>query len=141
MGKKFYLMSWYANDVCIHDTKSMKWYVVHKKVWPIIIYYQSMRDKTLKKNERNKNTYLIPIHFFCKFSYRVILSRLSFIQPFFSKFPFFQKFFNIVFSNTFLLFQQSYFFHHFSFWHSKIFFFLRKRIRHLFFQFFIFYSK
>ena len=57
------LMSWCVYDACMHNTKSMKLHVVHKKVRPIIIYYQSMHDKTLKKSERNENTYLIPIYF------------------------------------------------------------------------------
>ena len=49
-----------------------------------MLYFQSMHNEDLRKNDRKENTYLIRVHiFFCKFSHRLTLSRSSFIQKHF----------------------------------------------------------
>ena len=121
-------MSWYANEVCMHVMKNMKWHVVHKKVRPIIIYYQSMHDKTLKKNERNENTYLIPIYFFANFL----------VESHYLDYPLFNLFFFIIFNMVFF-FDKTFLSHTCQFLpffiqHSKV-FFEGKRIRHSLFNF------
>ena len=52
--KVFHLISWCAYDAYMHVMKGMKWYVVHKKVWPIMIYYRSMHKQNLEEKGRKK---------------------------------------------------------------------------------------
>ena len=130
----FHLMSWYANEVRMHDMKSMKWCVVHKRFdrsWFIT------KTCTNFEEERKRRKHLSnPNPFFTNFLVESHYLDYPLVNLFFSKFsPFvFKNFSTLCFSTPsfhsnkviFLTFRNIYF--------------LSKWIRHSFFDF-SFYSK
>ena len=85
--KVFHLMSWRAYDACMHDTKGMKWYVVHIKIWPIMIYYWTIHKQILEEKGRKKQ-HLNLIRFFyfsfcySKIKYHSISRKKQNVKPF-----------------------------------------------------------
>ena len=105
-----------------------------------MFYFQSMHNETLRINDKEENTYLNRIYFFfCKFSFRVILSRSSFIPTSIFRKNLFFFIFNMVYflTTAFCSRHVSFFFYHFSFDASKYFFEENEYDTH-FFKFFIF---
>ena len=107
-------MSWYANKVCMHDMKRMRWRVVQKRVCPIKIYYQSMHKQNLKKHlNLTWFFHFFNFHFWVDSYYP---DHLLFKQAFFVKKTFFYYFQHhlfipdVIFFTTFRLTLKKYFF-------------------------------
>ena len=139
--KVFHLISCYAYDTYMHDMKSMKWRVVHKKTWLIMVYYRSMhKQKSWERKKGMKEKHFKSFFHFFTFFYN--LDHLLFKQILFvkRKHLLFDHFQHDIFS-TKPLYSIHVIFCHFSFNTKKCFFFLRKTNTTLIFRFFVFYSK
>ena len=84
--KVFHLISCYAYDTYMHDMKSMKWRVVHKRFNRSWFITKTCTNKNLEEKKREKQ-HLNVIRFFLFFIFfqistfgQVALSQLSFIQ-------------------------------------------------------------